>query len=366
MYDFKFADIGEGIHEGTILKWNFKVGDKVNEGDVLAVVETDKVNAELPAPASGYILKLGPAEGQTIHVGDTVALIGASMNEQISESKPVEQPKVEIEVASKPYPVAKEGSKPTTSQTNTTDFKFADIGEGIHEGTILKWNFKVGDKVNEGDVLAVVETDKVNAELPSPASGYILKLGPSEGQTIHVGETVALIGSSMQETTQPTQAPKPQKVDEKEDGAGVVGSIAVTSDIIESSNETHEVVSVSNKVLATPVARSYAKELNVDINQVKGTGPDGRVTKEDILLISNSGKTPTPTPKPQVVQPAVLPAAIGDEVVKISRLRKAISNQMTKSKAIIPHCVLMDEFNVNALVEFRNQAKTLAESKESN
>ena len=159
MFEFKFADIGEGIHEGTILKWNFKVGDKVNEGDTLVIVETDKVNAELPSPVTGTIVSLGAKEGDTIHVGQTVVTIDDGKGDVAPAPAPVQE--------AKPAPAP----EATPSQA-AYDFKFADIGEGIHEGTILKWNFKEGDAVKEGETLVIVETDKVNAELPAPVSNH--------------------------------------------------------------------------------------------------------------------------------------------------------------------------------------------------
>src|SRR5690554_3348295 len=175
MYDFKFADIGEGIHEGTILQWLVKEGDEVKEGDTLVIVETDKVNAELPAPVSGKITQLGKKEGELINVGETVVVIddgsgapapaAAPAQTQAPAAAPTPQPAAPVQAAS----------------ANVYDFKFADIGEGIHEGTILEWLVKEGDDVKEGDTLVIVETDKVNAELPSPVSGKVVQLGKKEG-----------------------------------------------------------------------------------------------------------------------------------------------------------------------------------------
>ena len=144
------------------------------------------------------------------------------------------------------------------------DFKFSDIGEGLHEGKILKWHFKVGDTVKEGDTLVVIETDKVNAELPSPVSGVIKTIPKGEGEIIHVGETVVIIddGSSPKEVKEET-APISE-----ESAPGVIGEIPVSSDIIGSSQEkVNEVIKVSTKVLATPAARKVAKDLGVDIQK---------------------------------------------------------------------------------------------------
>ena len=168
------------------------------------------------------------------------------------------------------------------------DFKFSDIGEGLHEGKILKWFVKVGDKVKEGDTLVVVETDKVNAELPSPATGIITKIGTPEGEIIHVGETVVVIddGQGQAEVPAPkAEEMKKTEVKESQSAPGVIGEIEVSSDIIASSSEQEVTLSkeLNKKVLATPVARKLAKDLGVDITTISGQGANGRVMKEDIL-----------------------------------------------------------------------------------
>src|SRR5690554_3025812 len=366
MYEFKFADIGEGIHEGTVLQWNFKVGDKVKEGETLVIVETDKVNAELPSPVDGTIVSIGAKEGEEIHVGQIIVTIDDGTGTPAAAPAPAQAP------APTPAPAAAPQVAAPAASGDIYDFKFADIGEGIHEGTILQWNFKVGDKVKEGETLVVVETDKVNAELPSPVDGTILKLGKAEGEVIHVGETVVLIGQNGA-TLEQAQAPKAEApVSEPKKGAGVVGEIEVSDDIIGGSEEVH-VVATTGKVLASPVARKLASDLGVDIATIKGSGEQGRVMKDDVQ--NSKAPAPAQAPAQQTQAPAQAATSVapsfaaagkpqGDvEVVKITRLRKAVSNAMTRSKSIIPETVLMDEINVDALVNFRNEAKGLAESK---
>lgn len=238
------------------------------------------------------------------------------------------------------------------------DFKFADIGEGIHEGKILKWNFKVGDKVKEGETLVIVETDKVNAELPSPVDGVIEKLGAQEGETIHVGQTVVLIhdGSS---TPVKKEEPKKEPISEGKAAPGVIGQIEVSEDVMASSSEgtTPKVEEkTTGKVLATPVARQLAKDLGVDIAKINGTGENGRVMKEDIQRAAEGKGT-----QPTFAQPKVSISVQGEvEYVPITKLRKAIVNSMTRAKQIIPHTVLMDEVVVDKLVDLRNKVKEQA------
>lgn len=246
------------------------------------------------------------------------------------------------------------------------DFKFADVGEGIHEGVILKWNFKQGDSVKEGETLVVVETDKVNAELPSPVDGIITKLGAQEGDTIHVGQTVVIIddgsGAAKEEKVEAKEVkeePKKTSISEKEEDEpqGVIGEIEVSSDVMASSSEhsgAKKEVSKNKKVLATPVARQMAKDLGVDIYTVSGTGENGRVLKEDIKNASQKPATNTQS----YSMPNVKVSSEGNvELVKITSLRRAIVKGMTISKQVIPHTVLMDEVNVDKLVELRQKVK---------
>lgn len=236
-------------------------------------------------------------------------------------------------------------------------FKFPDIGEGIHEGTILKWHVKVGDKVAEGDLLVVVETDKVNAELTSPEAGTIKELGPKEGGIIHVGDTVALIdnasgGNEAPEKTESIKETKEEKP--KESGAGVVGEIVVSDEIIGSYQA--EVKPTSTRVLASPVARKIASDRSIDLSQVSGTGEQGRILKSDL---ENLTRKPVAQAS-SFIAPEVKKPNGEFEVIKISRLRKAISNAMTTSKTLVPHTVLMDEIIVDDLVDFRTKAKAYA------
>ena len=260
------------------------------------------------------------------------------------------------------------------------DFKFTDIGEGLHEGQILKWFFKVGDRVKDGDVLCVVETDKVNAELPSPVNGIIVKLGAEVGQTIHVGETVVLIDDSVGGTSAAKPVVATPQVEEKpkaaqpevkkeaaeEKGAAVVGEVVVSNDVIASSDEGFEnndaVQTSSAKVLATPVARKMAADLRVDLTKVKGTGESGRVMKADIQKAASVTVTTTSSSSvasaPAFVAPS-MPALPKEGVrrVKITKLRQAIVKAMNTANMLIPATTLMDEIDVSKLVEFRKSQK---------
>ena len=226
------------------------------------------------------------------------------------------------------------------------DFKFADIGEGIHEGTILKWLVKEGDEVKDGDTLCLVETDKVNAEIPSPVNGKIIKLMAEVGDNIEVGDVLVKIDDGSADT---------DSTKTEEESAGVIGEIEVSSEVIASSYEQESSKTETiGKVLATPVARKLAKDLGVDITQVKGTGIQGRVMKEDIYHAKEVTST-----KPLFDAPK-LEFTEAVERVKVSKLRKTIAKNMVLAKSIIPHTTSMDEFDVTDLVKFRKEHKEMA------
>ena len=263
------------------------------------------------------------------------------------------------------------------------DFKFADIGEGIHEGVILKWEYAVGDTIEEGETLVVIETDKVNAEIPAPVSGVIKSLGPDVGETVHVGETLAKIleegddekDEPSKEKETPKETPKDESKKEavsedEEETAGVVGEITVSNDVIAAYEDEVEERKEQKRVLATPVARKLAKDLGVDIKVVKGSGEQGRVMKDDIKKAaeeskSTSSKTDASSSATYQSVNAQLPKFDESRTrrEKVSKLRETIAKNMSISKTVIPHTTVMDEVDVTELVKFRNEQKGLADEK---
>lgn len=254
------------------------------------------------------------------------------------------------------------------------DFKFPDIGEGIHEGKILEWYVKSGDKVKEGDSLMKVETDKVVTDIPIPRTGTIESTHGQVGDIIHVGETIARIleaGESASPTTTTQKATMKAATAEakregvEEAGFGVVGQIEVAKgdDFLPATGEgleaEHQKVRTTNgrKALATPVARKMARDRGVDINSIAGTGPGGRVMKEDILQAVERPKTaPSFAFTPPRPAPMTAPGE-RTEFEELSQIRKSIAARMAQSKFTIPHATAFEELEVSKLVALRNDAK---------
>lgn len=237
-------------------------------------------------------------------------------------------------------------------------FKFPDIGEGLTEGIIIEWYVDKGTAVKVGQPLVKMETDKVVTDIPSPREGVVAARYGKVGETIHVGEPlveIEIAGAAAAEAP----APEAEAVEEK--GAGVVGTIEVASNnaFLPASDEGTEAVRTAaqvlhRKVLATPVARAMAREMNIDINLVTGTGPAGRVMKSDI---QNYHASSAASAAPGTVAPSRTATAELIEVVPMTQIRKSIARNMLRSKQSTAHMTLFDEPEVSALVNARAKYK---------
>ena len=233
-------------------------------------------------------------------------------------------------------------------------FQFPDIGEGIEEGTLLQWFVQPGQAVKLGDPLASVETDKVVADIPAPKDGVIAATFGREGEVIHVGDPLVelelegVAGAEAQQVAAEPPLPLKTQAPVEEEGFGVVGTLEVAGDraVLSASDEgtqTTPVPADSQKVLATPAARATARELGLDIHQMQGTGPGGRVTKEDIQ-------------RRQVAGP-VLPEV---EYEPLTRIRRTIAKRMSAATQNAAHMTLFWEAEVSDLVALRERHKARA------
>ena len=340
-FQFKMPDIGEGIAEGEIVKIDIKVGDTIQEDDILFEVQNDKSVEEIPSPVSGKVLEVKVQEGTVARVGDVIVVIDDG-------SGPAEASAPAAAPAAAPAPAA-------PAATSTFQFKLPDIGEGIAEGEIVKIDIKVGDKIAEDDILFEVQNDKSVEAIPSPVSGTVTAVLVSEGTVAHVGDVIVEIA-----TEGGSHAP------------------AAPTGVPAASNP-------GKLVLAMPSVRQYAREKGVDITAVVPTGKGGRITREDI---DNFGGAPVattaapaaveapaapaqasvPAAPAQASAPAAAPApakpfvgsAEREERVKLTPMRKAISKAMVNSKHTAPHVTLHDQVEVSKLWDHRKKFKDVA------
>ena len=354
-FQFKMPDIGEGIAEGEIVKIDIKVGDTIQEDDILFEVQNDKSVEEIPSPVSGKVLEVKVQEGTVARVGDIIVVIDDG-------SGPAEA-----------APAAPAASAPAAPAAGVFQFKLPDIGEGIAEGEIVKIDVKVGDTIAEDDILFEVQNDKSVEEIPSPVSGTITAVLVSEGTVARVGDVIVEIAA---EGVAPVATPSaPAAPAASPAPAAAPAAPAQPTGVPAASNP-------GKLVLAMPSVRQYAREKGVDITAVVPTGKGGRVTREDI---DNFGGAPVAapaveaTPAAQAAAPASAPAptqaapaakpepakpfvgsAEREERVKLTPMRKAISKAMVNSKHTAPHVTLHDQVEVSKLWDHRKKFKDVA------
>jgi pyruvate dehydrogenase E2 component (dihydrolipoamide acetyltransferase) len=253
------------------------------------------------------------------------------------------------------------------------EFIFPDVGEGIHEGTIVKWHVKEGDAVKADQTIVDVETDKAVVELPSPATGTILKINFQVGQVVKVGQVLVVVGAPGEAYT-PSAAPSGHEQPKAEPAAKLPAQSAPQPAQTPAQPQEREPLSqqppgAAGHAMASPATRKLAREMGVDLANVKGTGPGGRITDEDV----KSGGKPAVAGMP-VAQPIPGPSAPsmagprvsveeGDQVVPLTHLRKVIADKMLYSKTHIPHACGMDYVDVTKLSELREKEKKNFEPK---
>lgn len=227
------------------------------------------------------------------------------------------------------------------------EYKLPELGEGIHEGEIVKWLIQSGDKIEEDQIILEVQNDKAVVEVPSPVSGTVKDIIVSEGTVSVVGDTLVTIEV---EGEAPQEKQEKQENNEKEP----LEKIVAAQNVVPASNI---------KVLATPSVRKFAREQGIMITEVPATGPHGRITRDDVKGFV-SGDTGERHQEKAVQDATEVPeAGSREERVPLKGIRKIIAQAMVKSVYTAPHVTLMDEVEVTKLVEFRNQSKPLAEKK---
>jgi pyruvate dehydrogenase E2 component (dihydrolipoamide acetyltransferase) len=251
------------------------------------------------------------------------------------------------------------------------EFRLPDIGEGIHEGEIVKWLVKEGDIVREDQPMVEVMTDKATVEIPAPRAGKILKLNAKEGETVKVGSVLVIIeelGEAKPEPKREVVEAPPQREPEP-----VAAAVSTTATAVAAPPPPSPTAAPPQRVLATPATRKLARELGVDIAQIRGTGPGGRVTDEDVRRFAAARTapqpppTPSPAPTPPPAAPAFAPSAVvtdrREERIPLRGIRKRIAEHMHQSKTTAAHFTYVDEVDMTELIQLREQMKQLAEQK---
>ncbi|AYN66798.1 pyruvate dehydrogenase complex dihydrolipoamide acetyltransferase [Euzebyella marina] len=366
--------LSDTMEEGTVAKWLKSVGDKVEEGDILAEIETDKATMEFESFYEGTLLHIGIEEGDGAPVDSLLAIIGEE-GEDISSLLNGGGSK-----SSEEKPEAKEedsdDSEPESDEDDTNEA--AEIPEGVEvvkmprlsdtmeEGTVASWLKKVGDKVEEGEILAEIETDKATMEFESFYSGTLLYIGIQEGESSPVDAVLAVIGPEGTDVdavlnSKPSSGKKEKKSEEPK-----------KEEAKEATKEEAKPVNDGKRIFASPLAKKMAADKGIDLSEVSGSGDNGRIIKKDIENFTPAAKseapkaTETAASSSKPAAPINLPVGEeGTEEVKNSQMRKVIAKRLSESKFSAPHYYLTIEVDMDNAMASRKQINELPDIKVS-
>jgi pyruvate dehydrogenase E2 component (dihydrolipoamide acetyltransferase) len=355
--DVVMPQMGESIFEGTITKWLKKPGDTVQRDEPLFEISTDKVDAEIPSPAAGVLKEIKVGDGNTVQINTVVGVIDEA-GSSAAASAPAAAPKAETSAPTAPAPASVPAAGPGT------DVIMPQMGESIFEGTITKWLKQVGDTVQRDEPLFEISTDKVDAEIPSPAAGVLSEIKVPAGNTVQINTIVAVIGGTAgaKAAAAPVAAPAPAApapAAPKVEAPAVAAAASVSAEHARSS----------------PLVRKIARENDVDLSQVTGTGAGGRITKEDILgHLAQPGAAkavPAPVPAAPTLAPAAAtkpaapaaPAPTPGELVPLSKMRSIIAQRMVDSKRTSAHVHTVFKIDFTRIVKLREKEKNKYEQR---
>ena len=422
----RMPKMSDTMTEGAIAEWHKKVGDTVKSGDVLAEVETDKATMDLEAYEEGTLLYIGVEKGESVPIDGIMAIIGAEGEDYKAllngasggsqEAAPTDKPDPapapsgnidKAEVATN-LPDAAAISAAPAENVKATVIRMPKMSDTMTEGVIVAWHKKEGDTVKSGDVLAEVETDKATMDLEAYEEGTLLYVGVKEGESVAVDAIIAVVGEKganfkvlVDGTGSASPAPAKPAADSNGKASNGTASDGAEAATGEGGSETAlqnpqaslpanadtdlsyaggagDMVESSGRMKASPLAKRIAEEKGIDLKQVHGTGPEGRIVKSDVESFVPSAKPAQPQPAQQPApvqqaapaeqkaapQPAPAPQAtsVGGEYedVPVSQMRKTIARRLGESMFTAPHFYLTMEINMDKAIELRGTVNAVS------
>ncbi|MFJ8075817.1 2-oxoglutarate dehydrogenase, E2 component, dihydrolipoamide succinyltransferase [Streptomyces sp. NPDC096176] len=393
--------LGESVTEGTVTRWLKAEGERVEADEPLLEVSTDKVDTEIPAPAAGVLASIKVAEDETVEVGAELAVIddgsGAPAAEPAAAEAaapapaPAEAPAAPAPAAeAAPAPAAEAPAAPAAAPAggaSGTDVVLPALGESVTEGTVTRWLKEVGDEVTEDEPLLEVSTDKVDTEIPAPASGVLLEIVVAEDETAEVGAKLAVIGEKGAAPAAAPAAPAPAPAQAEAPAAPAPAPAApapapapaqaapapaapapaapapAPAQAAPAAPAPAAPASVeASDAYVTPLVRKLAAENGVDLGSVKGTGVGGRIRKQDVIAAAEAAKAAAPAPAaaaaPAAAQaPKLEVSPLRGQTVKMTRMRKVIGDNMMKALHDQAQLTSVVEVDITKLMKLRARAK---------
>ncbi|RRC96133.1 2-oxoglutarate dehydrogenase, E2 component, dihydrolipoamide succinyltransferase [Schaalia canis] len=394
--------LGESVAEGTVTTWLKSVGDTVALDEPLVEVATDKVDSEVPSPAAGVLLEILVGEDETVEVGTTIAMIGdaseASAPAPAAEEAPAAPAPAAPAAPAAEAPAAPAAAAPAATPASGTEVTMPALGESVAEGTVTTWLKSVGDKVEADEALLEVATDKVDSEVPSPVSGYLVEIRVQEDETVAVGTVLAVIAdqagapaaeaapaveSTPAPVAEPVPAPAPSPAPAPAAPAAPAHSFPTAESLAPVAQsagvKADEVPAPASAIngYVTPIVRKLAREADIDLATLTGTGVGGRIRREDVEA-AIAARQAVATPAPVAAAPAQTPAApaapaapaqepspLRGTTEKMSRLRQTIARRMVESLQTAAQLTTVVEVDVTRIAALRARNKDAFQAREN-
>ncbi len=367
----RMPKMSDTMTEGVIAKWHKKVGDKVNSGDLVAEIETDKATMDFESFQEGTILYIGPGEGQAVPVDAVIAVLGnpgedyQSLLGGTTAAPAAETPSPAVETPSAP------AAGPTTATVSpeslgATVIRMPLLSDTMKEGVIAEWHKKVGDKVKSDDALADVETDKATMEVTAYAEGTLLYIGVEKGQAAKVNDIIAIVGKEGTDVSPLLAAPAASPVVESAPAAAPASPAAAPVTAAPAPVTDAD----DSRVKASPLARKIAKEKGIDLRQVTGSAEGGRIVKKDVENFV-PGVAPAVSTAPASTSsaaPVSIPTFVGQEKfseVPVTQMRKTIAKRLSESLFTAPHFYLTMSIDMDSAIQARTKINEFAAAKVS-
>jgi pyruvate dehydrogenase E2 component (dihydrolipoamide acetyltransferase) len=371
----RMPKMSDTMTEGVVAKWHKKVGDTVKSGELMAEIETDKATMDYESFNTGTVLYLGVPEGQAVKVNDVLAIVGnkgedysalltgatnaAASGGKVDEQKAPQQSSQQAPQAN----VATTATAIDTSGIKAEIVLMPKMSDTMVEGVIAAWHKKVGDSVKNNELLAEIETDKATMEYESYNTGTLLYIGAEAGKSVPVNGVLAIIGEkdadwktllkAHESKGSSASAPAAPNAEAK------VAEPAKAADAEPAKAAEAEASHSNGRVKASPLAKKLAKDKGYDINNIEGSGDQGRVTKRDV----ENYKPAAAPAKAAGAAPVVLPKVVGQESfedIPLSQMRKTIAKRLAESKFGAPHFYVTMEINMDKAVEARKSINEIS------
>ena len=362
-------DLG-GAESVEVIELCASVGDSVEQEESLVVLESDKASMDVPSPVNGSVVKYLVAEGDTVKVGDAIAEVETADAQSTAEPEAEVVEPEPVATESTPEPVSAVETPVATSEATSSEqiALVPDIGSD-DKVELIEVSVAVGDEVEEGDTLVVLESDKATMDVPSTLSGTVVSIIAKEGDKLGTGDQVAVIEvtSGGSATSEVEQTAEPQAPVEPAEVAPAPATAAAEKPAAVSIPAPATVANESSDIYAGPAVRLLARELGVDLSQVAGTGPRGRIQKDDVnnfvkSALQSGSKASGGAGIPEV--PAIDFSQFGDiETVKLSKIQKVTADNMQRNWLNVPHVTQFDDADITDLETFRKSLKAEGEKR---